>query len=180
MLYPHRVTFEEYRSWGDEQRREIIDGVPYLMSPAPSVRHQEIVGAVFLALRQALAGTPCRAYVSPIDVKLSEYDCVQPDLVVICDPAQNRTSHLEGPPALVVEVLSPSTRGHDRLRKLRLYARSGIPEYWIIDPDLPSLEILQLQTDHYTIRNVYDATGEIHSATLPTLHLSFNDLFTAP
>ncbi len=124
-----RFGWDDYRVWDDGQRWELIGGEPFCMSPAPGSRHQEIVGGLFAHLFQHFQGRPCQPFVSPIDVKLSTEDVVQPDIVVVCDRSQVLETHIEGPPDLAVEVLSPSSHRHDRVRKLRLYARYGVGEY---------------------------------------------------
>lgn len=179
VLHLNSVTFEEYRSWTGPERYELLEGTPYLMSPAPSLRHQAIITAAAQEFRLALRTSACRAYVSPVDVKLSDRDVVQPDLVVVCNPAQERTTHIEGPPALVLEVLSPSSRSHDRIRKLRLYAQFSVPEYWIVDPEEPGeLEILVLDGATYRVAARYPASEEeVTSVTLPELKVSLVELF---
>lgn len=178
MLHASRVTFDEYRSWTGPERYEIVAGTPYLMSPAPSVRHQKIVISAAVEFSRALRGGPCQAYTSPIDVKLSEWDVVQPDLIVVCRPEQDQGSHIEGAPALVLEVLSPSSRRHDRLRKLGLYARFGVAEYWIVDPEEPEeLEILLLDGTSYRVHGRYAGDGQVESATLPSAVISLTELF---
>ena len=130
----HRHTWSEYRTWPDDERWEIIDGVAYNMSPAPSTRHQAIVGSLFSYLHRHLSGKGCRPFMAPTDVRLSETDVVQPDILVVCDPARITHSHIEGAPDLVMEVLSPGTSAKDLREKKWLYQRSGVREYWVVDP----------------------------------------------
>lgn len=178
MLQPRKVTYAEYCTWTDPRRFEIIDGHPYLMSPAPRLLHQALVGSFHAEFRRVLGNQRCRAYVSPVDVKLSEWDVVQPDVVVVCNREQRRDTHIEGPPALVVEVLSPSTGRHDRVRKLQLYARHGVREYWLVTPEPPMLEVLVLDGDEYRIAGTYfDRDGRVQSRTLPLLDFELAELF---
>ena len=98
----HRpISFAEVRSWDDQTRWELLDGHAYAMG-GPSVLHQDVVLALRLAPQ--LQGGPCRLYSSPLDVKLSEYDLVQPDLLVACQKEQIKPGYIDGPPHLVVEV----------------------------------------------------------------------------
>ncbi len=150
------------------------------MSPAPTSRHQAIVGDLFGHLDQHLRGKSCRPFVSPIDVKLSAEDVVQPDVVVICDRSQLRETHIEGPPALVIEALSPSTHRHDRVRKLRLYARYGIQEYWLVQPHPPVIEVLRLSGNDYRIAGAYTDVETLNSPTFPELALDLREIFTLP
>ena len=96
-----RVTFEEYRAWPSDERWEILDGKPYAMSGA-SVLHQALCTDLCVTLALHFKGSPCRVFVAPLDVKFSEFDVVQPDLLVVCDKSQLKGTHAEGPPALVM------------------------------------------------------------------------------
>jgi len=175
-----RWTWDDYRSWNDDQRRELIDGEPYCMSPSPTSRHQAIVGDLYSLLAEQLRGTTCRPFVAPIDVKLSPRDVVQPDLLVVCNPEQIREGHIAGPPRLVVEILSPSTQRHDRIRKLGLYAHSGIGEYWLIQPYPAVVEVLRLDGNSYRIAGVYTDRDHLNSPTFPELVLDLSAVFTLP
>ncbi len=149
------------------------------MSPAPTSRHQAVVGDLFALLRRHQT-SQCRAFVSPIDVKLSHQDVVQPDIIMACDPSQITETHIEGPPALVVEVLSPSTTRHDRIRKLRLYAQSGVAEYWLVQPNPPLVEVLSLVGDSYRIAGVYTEDDILRSPRFPQLAIDLSEAFTLP
>lgn len=129
-----RYTFDDYRNWPENERWELIDGVAYDMCPAPTTRHQTVVGNFFGALFGKLAGKPCRPFTASTDVKFSETDVVQPDVLVVCDPAKVTPSHIEGAPDLVVEVLSPSTTPKDLREKFDLYQRGGVREYLAVNP----------------------------------------------
>jgi Uma2 family endonuclease len=143
-----RYTWADYRSWPDDERWELIDGVAYNMSPAPSIRHQDVVVRLASRIEQQLRGRPCRPFVAPTDVKLSDADVVQPDILVVCDPGKITQSHIEGAPDLVVEVLSPGTSAKDLRQKKALYERAGVSEYLVIDP-----------LEHYAIRFLLGADG---------------------
>jgi len=115
-------TWKDYCSWSSEERWEIIDGRPIAMSPSPGYRHQRICLRLGAELDAFLRGKPCEVAIAPMDVKLSDEDIVQPDVLVVCDPRKITDTHIEGAPDVVIEVASPSTAVHDRLIKLRLYA----------------------------------------------------------
>ena len=136
-----RYTVQDYLSWPDDVRCELIHGQVYDMTPTPSLDHQEVVGALYAALRDESArgrhggGGSCRVFVAPVDVVLSRDTVVQPDVVVVCDPAKTADrQRVQGAPDLVVEVLSPSTSIKDRREKRALYEAHGVPEYLIVDP----------------------------------------------
>lgn len=133
-ISPPRYTWNDYQTWPDEERWEIIDGVAYNMSPAPSTRHQTVAGKFYSRLEQKLSGKRCRPFIAPTDVKFSDSDVVQPDVLVVCDPAKITPSHIEGAPDLVMEVLSPSTSLKDMREKKALYQRGGVREYLVVDP----------------------------------------------
>ncbi len=175
-----RFSWDDYRTWGDGERWELIRGEPFCMSPAPSSRHQVIVGNLFAHLFQHFQGRPCEPLVSPIDVKLSAEDIVQPDIAVICDRSQIQETHVEGAPTLVIEVLSPSSHRHDRVRKLRLYARAAVPEYWLVQPYPAVIEVLQLAGAHYQIAGAYTDTESLRSPAFPELALDLSAVFTLP
>ncbi|MCA9776779.1 MAG: Uma2 family endonuclease [Candidatus Eremiobacteraeota bacterium] len=172
----NRVTWSDYRSWDDENRWEIIDGQPYAMT-VPRVSHQAVCGELFALLHAHFKGRSCRPFISPIDVRLTEYDAVQPDLLVVCDESQITPTHIEGPPTLVVEVLSPSTQRHDRVRKLRLYAAAGVGEYWLIQPYPALAEVLSLENGSYLISGTYTEKDTLTSPSFPELALPLQEIF---
>ncbi len=175
---PSRFDFEAYRGWPDEQRWELLDGRPYAMS-SPSPLHQTICLGLAARLLAALSGTPCQVFTSPLDVKLSEHDVVQPDVLVVCDKSQMTTTHVEGAPTLVIEVLSTSSLRHDRVRKFRLYAAAGVPEYWLVSPSPAMVEVHQWDRGGYRTHGVFTDQDTLSSAALPQLRLPLGDIFPA-
>ena len=140
-------TYEDLQSLpADGNRYEIIDG-DLVVSPSPAFWHQEVLKRIFLVLQRALEETGvARVYFAPLDVILSPTRVVVPDLLVV---REERRSILEAhgavaAPDLIVEVLSPSNIRHDRVTKRRFYARNGVREYWIVDPDAETIEVLEL------------------------------------
>jgi Uma2 family endonuclease len=150
-----RYTWSDYRTWSDDERWEIIDGVAYAMTPAPSTKHQSVAGRMFSRLERALSGKPYRLFIAPTDVRLSETDVVQPDILVVCDPAKITATHIEGAPDLAVEVLSPTTSAKDLRQKKALYERAGVREYVVVDP-----------LEHYAIRFLPEADGSFDKGTV--------------
>jgi Uma2 family endonuclease len=140
-------SYADYLTWPDDERWEIIDGRAYNMTPAPSVRHQQILGNLYVQLRNALHGRGCFIGMAPTDVVLSEHDVVQPDLFVVCDRKKITERNIQGAPDIVVEVLSPSTAKKDRWEKKLLYERSGVFEYLLLDPEGQFLERYVLEED---------------------------------
>ncbi len=130
-------TYEDYKGFPDDFRCEIIDGQIYDMTPAPSIRHQEIVLKLGRLLGDYLDTKKhaCRVYIAPADVILAEDEVVQPDVFIVCDPSKLRKEGLFGVPDVVFEVLSPTTVKKDRSKKMKLYRRFGVLEYFLVDPE---------------------------------------------
>ncbi len=152
-----KFSYQDYLTWPDDKRWEIINGDAYDMGPAPAVNHQNIVLNLATFFRQKLKGKPCRPFVAPTDVVLSEHDVVQPDVFVVCDSKKITEANIQGPPDLVVEVLSPSTSLKDKREKKALYERHGVREYILIDP-------LGLYAERSTLVNGSFAGPEVFGA----------------
>lgn len=173
-----RCTWTDYRSWPDEERWEILAGVAYAMSPAPSTRHQMVTGNFFGCLRQALAGSRCKPFVAPTDVKLSDNDVVQPDILVVCDAARITPSHVEGAPDLIVEVLSPATATKDLRQKKALYEESGVREYIVVDPlEHYAIRFLRGADGSYDKGTVFAADEKLVCATLEGIEIPLREVF---
>lgn len=175
-----RFTWSDYRSWPDDERWELIDGIAHAMSPAPSIKHQDVVLRLSSRLELSLRGQPCRPFVAPTDVKLSECDVVQPDILVVCDPGKITPSHIEGPPNLIVEVLSPGTSAKDLRDKKALYERAGVREYLVVDPlEHYALRFL-LGADGYDKGTVFAADETLTLATLGAVEIPLWEVFEVP
>lgn len=183
-------TVEDYMQWPDEMRCELIGGEVWDMSPAPTVDHQELVGnlhveiALFLREQEKSGGggkPPCRILESPVDVVLAFNTVVQPDLIVVCDPAKlaNR-KNVQGAPDLVVEVLSPSTAAKDKREKKALYERSGVPQYLIVDPVSHYAELYVLHAGSYGVPQILDAEDKLSLAVTPGFDKTLAELFGWP
>jgi Uma2 family endonuclease len=149
-----KLGYREYRCFPDDGRRhEIIDGDHYV-TPAPSTVHQTISKRFQhqLYTQVELAGLGI-VFNAPVDVQLAEYDIVQPDLVVIlADRTRMITpTKVNGVPDLIIEILSPSNAAHDTALKKQLYERTGVAEYWIVDPDNQQLERYRLSDGVYSL-----------------------------
>ena len=138
----------------DGHRYELLDGT-LLVSPAPRIRHQDVVGNLHLLLRASCPGD-LKVLMAPVDVVLAEDTVLQPDLLVAAR-AQFTERDLPGPPVLAVEVLSPSTRRVDLLLKRDRLQAAGVTSYWLVDPDAPSVTVLELVDEAYVERGT--ATG---------------------
>ncbi|TAN47054.1 MAG: Uma2 family endonuclease [Methylococcaceae bacterium] len=177
----HRYTFEDYQRWPEDQRWEIIGGVAFNMCPAPSTRHQTVTGNFFSHLRVKLSGRRCRVFIAPTDVKFSDTDVVQPDVLVVCDPAKITPSHVEGAPDLVVEVLSPSTSAKDLREKKALYQRYGVREYLVIDPLENFVQRFLLGDDGgYAGAEIFAPQDTVRLVTPAGLEIALWEIFELP
>ena len=174
-----KLTYADYRRTPDDERYELVDG-ELIMSPSPNRAHQDIcleLGALLHTyVKESGLG---KIYIAPFDVVLSETNVVQPDLLFI---ANERThiitpDNVQGPPNLVVEILSPSTANRDRTLKRALYAQYGVPEYWLVDPDTRTVTVLRLGTAGFTVVDRYGAGETLTSPTLPGFTVNLDDLF---
>jgi len=148
-----RYTFADVLTWDENERVELIDGEAVMMAP-PSRVHQKISGALFTQLYNFLEGKKCEVYSAPFAVRLFEKDgdspedvdmMVEPDISVVCDQSKLDKYGCKGAPDMVAEILSPSTRRYDRLVKLGLYQRAGVREYWIVNPEDKTVQVLLLE-----------------------------------
>ncbi|NLI79589.1 MAG: Uma2 family endonuclease [Candidatus Riflebacteria bacterium] len=138
-----RHSIEEYDALPEGEWCEFIDGQMFDMVAAPGSAHQAVAMDLGRQFANFLLGKPCQVFPAPYEVRLPEarpgrkkdFTVVLPDLVVVCDPARRTPRGCLGAPDLVVEILSPATVSHDQVRKLNLYERHGVREYWIVHPE---------------------------------------------
>ena len=164
----------------DGQRYEIIDGV-LIVSPAPIANHQRVLKRLVRVFDDFANETRSgEVFFAPFDVQLGYHDIVEPDLVFIASkqgrvPGQDHK--FDGSPVLVLEVISPSSRQTDRVRKMALYARSGVLEYWIADPEQRMLVVNVLEGQTY-LPVPADAEGWFASRVLPGLRVDPGEVFS--
>jgi Uma2 family endonuclease len=183
-LNPH-FTYGDYRVWQGDERWELIDGEAWAMSPAPSLRHQEIIGELYRQLANHLLGKPCRVLMAPLDVRLPQSDetddeidtVVQPDIVVVCDRRKIDAKGIRGAPDWVIEVLSPATAIRDRVAKRDLFERHGVLEYWLVDPD-GVITVFRRQGTGFAPPLAY-TSRPVLSTVLPDFELDWALLFPA-
>jgi Uma2 family endonuclease len=176
-----------YLTWPEDVRYELIDGIAYLMAPAPTVRHQDIAGGIYVQLYNQMGGSRCRVLIAPVDVLLPRADetdervdtVVQPDVVVICDPQKISERRVRGAPDLVIEVLSPSTASHDMVKKRRIYESHGVPEYWLVHPTDRVLTVYRLtngDNGEYGKPDTQALEGETPVGVLPGVSIAWDAL----
>jgi Uma2 family endonuclease len=148
----HKVTYAELASWPDDGRRyELYDGEVHVV-PAPLPRHQLAMLELEDRLRAYVTGHGGLVLVSPIDIVFDTTNVLQPDIVVFTADRRHVVeldAPIEQPPDVAVEVISPTTAKNDRGRKLRMFERFGVPEYWILDPGRERIEVRRLLDGRY-------------------------------
>jgi Uma2 family endonuclease len=176
-----KLTVRDYMSIpeGDDRRFELIDG-ELILAPSPVPMHQRIL----LNLLRLVADfveiqNLGEVIVSPMDVVLSDYDVFQPDILFISRSRLHiiGDSNIQGAPDLVIEVLSPSTESRDRGTKLRQYLRFGVREYWIIDPQNKTCEVLLASDTEFETVGLYAEGATVTSPILEGIQVEVDRLF---
>jgi len=184
-----KLTYQDLLGLPDDLlRHELIDGV-HIVTPAPFIKHQQVVLNLGWLLRAFLEDHPLgRVFVAPLDVWFSDVNVVEPDLLYVSRERLQRQlsdKNVAGPPDLVVEVLSRSTRRRDRGIKRGLYERYGVSEYWLIDPDAETVQVCRLEAGRLEVRTELSrepgSTGPLLATPLlPGLEIPLGKLFDPP
>ena len=182
-----RYTFADCLTWGESERIEIINGEAVMMAP-PSRAHQKISGELFRQLANFLEGKKCEVYPAPFAVRLFAKDgdtpddvdtMVEPDISVVCDHDKLDEYGCKGAPDLVVEILSPSTQRNDRLTKFNLYQRTGVREYWIVDPENKNIQVFLLDGNALHPHEVYSEKDIAKVSVLDGCFIELSKVFPA-
>ncbi len=171
---------DDLRSFPDDRNRYEIIGGQLVVSPSPSTRHQYVLIKLASALDAYLSNDKSgQAFFAPLDVRLSFYDVVQPDLLVVLNDRMEiiQEQGIVGAPSLVVEILSPSSRITDRVDKAALYASSGVQEYWIVDPIAETVTVYGLDGDRFVPSAELERADDLHSVALEGFVLDLETLF---
>lgn len=179
-VLPRPLTYDDLSLMPDDGlRREIIGG-ELIVNPAPSPGHQRVVGHLYRLIgdhaRDSGAG---EVLFAPVDVLLGRFDVVEQDLVYLSSErgrVADGAKGIEVPPDLVVEVISPSSSGIDRVRKMALYAGAGVAEYWIADPATRMLELYALEGDDY-VAIQQESDGRLASRVLTGFRIDPTEAF---
>lgn len=181
---PIKFTYDDYQSlpFSETKRYELLGG-ELIMVPSPSWKHQDISAELEFRLqafvREHQLGTVLDA---PLDVVFGEGDereVAQPDILFISNERRKiiAEQEIQGAPDLIVEILSPSTADYDRRYKRTLYARYGVREYWLVDPDAQTVEVLQLEARGYRQAGLYGRDEVVHSPLLEGLKIPLAEVF---
>ena len=176
-----RYTYADYCTWDDDERWELIDGVPYAMA-APNRSHQRVLRDIALQIGSFLRGKTCEMFFAPFDVRLNadtfDNTVVQPDIMVFCDDSKLDDKGGKGAPDMAVEILSPSSASHDAMRKYMLYMNVGVREYWIVDPATKTVVVHKLEDGTYR-GTVYEQTEVVPVDIIEGLSVNLAEVFTS-
>ncbi|MHB1651029.1 MAG: Uma2 family endonuclease [Desulfitobacteriaceae bacterium] len=182
-----KYTYADYLRFPDDERWEIIDGIPYMQS-APTWQHQGISRELMLQFGGYLSNSQCQVFAVPFDLRLPEIEekdhddgvtqVYQPDLLVVCDKSRLKGTGYYGVPSLVIEILSPSTVKSDRLLKFNNYEKVGVKEYWIVEPDTKLVNVFVLQDNNrYGRTELYTETDNVTVSIFPDLVIDLSKIF---
>lgn len=180
-------TYADYLTWKFDEFVELIKGKVMRPMAGPSRRHQDYSTNLLRQILPYIAGSACRVYHAPFDVRLTTAGAngdqqirtvVQPDICVVCDPAKLDDRGCVGAPDWIVEILSPGNTTRDTRIKFDLYEESGVQEYWIVYPGVKTVAAFTLVDSQYKLTAEYTETGPIPVATLPGLSLEWAEIFT--
>ena len=148
-------SYADYRTWDDDVRYEIIDGIAFAMA-SPTMRHQRISRELMNIIYEHLSGKPCEVFAAPFDVRLfpeedeSDTTVVQPDILVVCDKSKlSDGKACKGAPDFIVEILSAGSIIMDRKVKAEKYRQAGVKEYWIVNAQTLDVMVNLLRDGHY-------------------------------
>ena len=180
------LTYQEYREMefdeDDNFQYELLNGI-LVRKSSPTIQHQRISGNIYFRMRlfveEKQAG---EVFTAPLDVVLDEHNAPQPDVFYVSKDKKYILDEQEqviiGTPDIIVEVLSPGTGKHDRILKKKIYERSGVPEYWIVDPLYRSVEIFKLKDGRYELLDYLEESGTVKSDVLKGFELPLDKIFT--
>ena len=148
-----KLTYDDFLLFPDDgKRHELIDGEHYV-TPSPNTKHQAVSGNLYFVIRSWLEQHPVGSvFYAPFDIVFTHFDVVEPDLLYMSNARAAQiltTKHVTGAPDIVVEIGSPATRKRDETVKRRLYERTSVAEYWVIDPDLEVVRVYRNEAGRF-------------------------------
>lgn len=178
-----KYTYEEFlKITRDIERAEFIDG-DIILQATPTAEHQNIVLNIASEFKKFFKGKTCKPYIAPFDIILEkeneETKRVQPDVFVICDSFDNTKNQYNGVPSLVVEVVSPSNASDDYIKKLNLYMKFGVKEYWIVSAKNKNVLMFNLneETKCYDEPILYSRDDKVKSIIFEGLCIDLKSIF---
>ncbi len=173
-------TYEDYATLPSDGRRwELIEG-DFEVNPAPSPRHQTVSRRLQFELMKVLEESGIAlVFNAPLDLILSDNDVVQPDLAILSSGRAHLVTErgIEGPPEIVVEIVSPNSRLLDRRVKKALYARFAVAEYWLVDPIGGHIELHRLGKAEYTLEQRFDRASTLETPSFPEVRVDLARVF---
>ena len=172
-------TYEDYLETPENERYELIEG-ELLMTPSPVPGHQRISGKLEFELRRFVTENDLgEVFDAPCDVYLDNDNVVQPDILFISKERLNiiGEKNIQGAPDLVIEIISESTAYRDFVQKKKLYAKSGVKEYWIVIPEEEEIEIYILKNNTCTFHKTYGKDEILESPSLKDLRTELKNIF---
>jgi len=174
-----KFTVKDYMSTPNDKRCQLLDG-EMILAPSPTSRHQMLVLSLASVLQQFVSERFLgRVRIAPLDVVLSAHDVAQPDILFVSNArsAIITEANIQGAPDLVVEILSPGTAEYDRGYKQALYGRHGVREYWLVDPDDSTVEVLTLVEQGLETFATYSRRQTLESLLLEGLSIELDAIF---
>lgn len=179
-----RLTYDDLVAMfpeDDRVHRELIGGEIFV-TPSPVIRHQRLAMRLAFSLATHLEAHPDQGevFIARLDVVMTPYDVVEPDLLVVLDDQQDIVSdkNIRGAPGLVIEVLSPSTQKRDQTLKRQLFDREGVREYWMVDPDRNRVIVHRRAADgSFPLVTTLDTNETLTTPLLPGWGLPLHKLF---
>jgi len=174
-----KFTYTDYLQLPEDKRYELIEG-EFSMVPSPNYLHQVISKRLFRALDDYVRNLELgEVLYAPLDIILSEENVLQPDILFI---SKERAAiiidkNIHGAPDLVIEILSPSTMEKDRGLKQKLYAKFGVREYWLVDPDKKIIEVMTLGERGFESTEVYQEGDLLKSPLLKRISITVSEIF---
>lgn len=184
MAYPakkeKKYTYSDYVKAPDDKRFQLIEG-ELIMVPAPNVVHQRILRKLGFALDEfTRKQNNGEIFVAPCDVVFDQYNVLQPDISLILNETEDiiTDKNIQGAPDLVVEIISPSSAYQDLVQKKKLYAKFGVKEYWLVDPEGKSVEVYVLKGNKFVLKQSLEKEDVLSSSLLPNLKIELASIFS--
>ena len=173
-----KLTYEDYAKTPDDERWELIDGELF-MSPSPKRAHQRSQMTLGSRMSFFVDENDLGEVYSDFDVVLSDTDTVRPDLLFVSKDRLHiiTADNVQGSPDLVVEIRSESTARRDWTVKRELYARHGVKEYWLVDPEAATVAVLLLDEGELKVTGVYGEGDTLSSAVMSGFSIALADIF---
>ena len=179
-----KYTYADYLTWRFKERVELIRGKVFKMSPAPSRKHQEIIGELFNQLYSTLKKNPWQVFIAPFDVRLplkkgnKAESVVHPDICIVCDESKLDDKGCNGAPDLIIEILSPNTSRKDTQDKFVLYEENQVKEYWLVYPGEGLLDVYKLnEKEKYYLDKKYTRTDPVPVGIFNDLTIDLTEVF---